>query len=268
MPFVELAESPHAPGIRPVSIHYREFGRGRPLVFLHGGWGYGVYPIDRQIEVFQSGFRILIPDRSGYGRSTRVPSEMPTDFHQRAAQETRAFLDALGIELAIFWGHSDGAVIGAMLGLRAPERCERLILEAFHFYRNKPGSRIFFERFTAHPEDLGEETRELLRQDHGDDHWQDVPRRNCGAWLRIADMVHRPDQDLYDGRLGDLRVPTLFLHGSLDPRTEPGEMEHVRKGLPQAEMRLVDNGKHSPHSETDAFLECNAIAEGFLRRAR
>src|SRR5437879_10835927 len=180
MPFVELAESPHAPEIRPIRIHYRKFGLGRPLVFLHGGWGYGVYPFERQIEAFKSQFRILIPDRTGYGSSTRVVGEMPMDFHQRAAQEMMAFLDALEIERAAFWGHSDGAVIGAMLGMRAAERCESLILEAFHFFRNKPNSRSFFERFTAHPEDLGEETRELLRQDHGDDHWQDVPRRNCG----------------------------------------------------------------------------------------
>ncbi|PYT48663.1 MAG: hypothetical protein DMG44_13675 [Acidobacteria bacterium] len=268
MPFVELAESPHAPEIRPIRIHYRKFGLGRPLVFLHGGWGYGVYPFERQIEAFKSQFRILIPDRTGYGSSTRVVGEMPMDFHQRAAQEMMAFLDALEIERAAFWGHSDGAVIGAMLGMRAAERCESLILEAFHFFRNKPNSRSFFERFTAHPEDLGEETRELLRQDHGDDHWQDVPRRNCGAWLRIADMVHRPDQDLYDGRLGELRVPVLFLHGRLDPRTEPGEMERVHNELPQAEMRFVRNGKHSPHSEADAFQECNAIAGEFLRSAR
>jgi pimeloyl-ACP methyl ester carboxylesterase len=266
MSFVELAESPHAPGIHPVRIHYREFGRGRPLVFLHGGWGYGVYPFERQIEAFEGQFRVLIPDRSGYGSSTRVPSEMPTDFHQLAAQETIAFLDALGIERTVFWGHSDGAVIGAMLGMRAAERCESLILEAFHFFRNKPNSRSFFERFTANPEDLGEETRELLRQDHGDVHWQNVPRRNCGAWLRIADQVQQPDEDLYDGRLSELRVPTLFLHGHLDPRTEPGEMERVGNELPQAEMQFVHNGKHSPHSETDASQECNAIAGEFLQR--
>ena len=264
MPFLELPDSPHAPGIRPVKIHYREFGHGRPLVFLHGGWGYKVYPFDRQIDAFKSQFRILIPDRSGYGRSTRVPGEMQADFHQRAAEETMALLDALAIERAVFWGHSDGAVIGAMLGMRAAERCESLILEAFHFFRNKPNSRSFFERFTAHPEDLGEETRELLRQDHGDDDWQNVPRRNCGAWLRIADMAGRPDEDLYDGRLGELRVPTLFLHGRLDPRTEPGEMERVRDELLQAEMRFVPNGKHSPHSEEAAYLECDAIAREFL----
>jgi pimeloyl-ACP methyl ester carboxylesterase len=258
--------SPHAPDIRPVTIHYREFGSGRPLVILHGGWGYGVYPFDRQIAAFTNQFCILIPDRSGYGHSTQVPGEMPLDFHQKAAAETIAFLDALGIEKASLWGHSDGAVIAAMIGLNAPGRCACLILEAFHNLRKKPGSRSFFERFSNRPEDVGEETRKLLAEDHGETHWQAVLRRNCGAWYRIADSVQRPDEDLYDGHLGDLRVPTLFLHGSLDPRTEPGEMERVRQALPRATMRFIANGRHSPHSEEDASQECNESADEFLRR--
>jgi 2-hydroxy-6-oxo-octa-2,4-dienoate hydrolase len=266
VPTLELLHSPHAPDLIPVTIHYREFGRGKPLVFLHGGWGYGVYPFDRQIEAFKNEFRILIPDRFGYGHSSRVAGEMPLDFHRRAAAETIFFLDALGIEGAALWGHSDGAVISAMTGLAAPERCECLILEAFHFLRRKPGSRSFFERFATHPEDLGEETKKLLALDHGEAQWPTVLRRNCTAWYRIADQVMRPDEDLYDGQLGKLAVPTLFLHGSLDPRTEPGEMDLVRGALPRATMKFVGNGKHSPHSEEAAFEECSAIAREFLRR--
>ncbi|HXJ05063.1 MAG TPA: alpha/beta hydrolase [Candidatus Acidoferrum sp.] len=265
MPTLELPHSPHAADLSPVIIHYREFGSGHPLVFLHGGWGYGVYPFDRQIEALKNEFRILIPDRSGYGHSTQISSEMPLDFHRRAARETIQFLDALGIKRAAFWGHSDGAVIAAMLGLEAPERCESLILEAFHFLRRKPGSRSFFERFATRPEDLGEETKNLLKQDHGETQWPAVLRRNCSAWFRIADLVQRPEEDLYDGRLRELTARMLFLHGSLDPRTEPGEMELVRRALPHAKMRFVGNGKHSPHSEEAAYEECNAIAREFLQ---
>lgn len=265
MPTVELLHSPHAPDLSPVTFYYRELGSGHPLVFLHGGWGYEVYPFDRQIKALKNEFRILIPDRSGYGHSTRVTGEMPLDFHRKAAAETIAFLDALGIERAVLWGHSDGAVIAAMLGLAAPERCECVILEAFHYLRRKPGSRSFFERFAAHPEDLGEETKKSLAEDHGETQWPAVLRRNCSAWFRLADQVQRPEEDLYDGRLGELAVPTLFLHGSLDPRTEPGEMERVRRALPQSAMRFIANGKHSPHSEESAFEECNAIAREFLR---
>jgi len=264
VPFVELPESPHAPGIEPVRIHYREQGSGRPLVFLHGGWGYGVYPIDRQIEAFQKERRIIAPERSGYGRSTQVTSKMPLDFHRRAAEETVAVLDALGIERATFWGHSDGAVIAAMIGLKAPERCEQLILEAFHYFRKKPSSRGFFERFSEHPEDLAEETQRLLAKDHGETYWQTVVRRNCEAWLRIADECVRPEGDLYDGRFGELEVPTMFLHGRFDPRTEPGELDCARKELPLATMKFVEKGQHSPHSEEAAYKECNRMLKEFL----
>ena len=268
MPTLELLHSPHAAGVSPVTIYYREFGSGSPLVILHGGWGYDLYPFDRQIAALERKFRILIPDRSGYGQSSPFAGEMALDFHRRAAAETIAFLDALGIEKAHLWGHSDGSVIAARMGLVAPERCASLILEAFHYLRRKPGSRTFFERFSARPEELGEETRKVLAEDHGEGKWQTVLRRNCGVWFRIADSVRRPDEDLYDGRLGELIVPTLFLHGSLDPRTEPGEMEMVRQAVPQATMRFVSNGKHSPHSETDAWRECNENAEQFLRNQR
>jgi haloalkane dehalogenase len=96
----------------PVRIYYREAGAGIPLVFLHGGWGYEVYPFDRAIEALRGRFRILIPDRSGYGRSTPL-TKLPADFHRRAAIEMARFLDALKIERAVLWGHSDGAVIAS-----------------------------------------------------------------------------------------------------------------------------------------------------------
>src|SRR5208282_5264374 len=59
MPFTDLKSSPHADGVSPVSIHYQDIGSGPPLVFLHGGWGYGVYPIDRQIEALRGQVRLL-----------------------------------------------------------------------------------------------------------------------------------------------------------------------------------------------------------------
>jgi 3-oxoadipate enol-lactonase len=281
MPFVELKNSPHAAGVRPVPIHYRDVGSGPPVVFLHGGWGYGVYPIDRQIgdrqiddgqigegqiEPLGGQFRFVIPDRSGYGQSARVPGQMPLDFHHRAAEETLLVLDALGIVRSVFWGHSDGAVIAAMIGLRAPERCERLILEAFHLYRGKPSSRRFFQRFARHPGEVNEKTRSLLAADHGAERWKQVIQRNCRVWLKLAAESARPDEDLYDGRLGELKVPVTFIHGRHDPRTEPGEMMHAQKSVPGAEVRFIEGGRHSPHSETAGWRECNEILRDLLAR--
>ena len=269
MPFIELPNSPHAPGIRPVKIHYRDVGGGQPIVFLHGGWGYGVYPIKRQIEAFKDQVRFIIPDRSGYGRSTRLLGQMPVDFHQRAAEETLLVLDALGIKRAIYWGHSDGAVIAAKIGLKAPEGCERLLLEAFHFEPGKPNSRSFFQQFAVHPEKVKEKTKKLLIADHGNDNnnkdrWKKVVQRNCRVWLELAAQSKRPSDDLYDGRLSKLKVPVTFMHGRGDPRTEPGEIERALKALPHARMRFVESGRHSPHSERKSWQECNEILSQFL----
>src|SRR5262249_43698212 len=93
----------------------------------------------------------------------------------------------------------------------------------------------------------------------GEPRWKDVVSRNTGAWLRIADESDPPDQDLYGGRLGELRVPTVFLHGEKDPRTQPGEMERLQSVLPEAEFRFVKGGQHSPHSEDAVIDDVNRI---------
>src|SRR5262249_36534288 len=211
-------------------------------------------------EVLSDRFRILIPDRTGYGQSTPIQA-MPADFHSRAAVETARFLDALGIERAILWGHSDGAVIAALLGLSAPARCHALILEAFHLTRNKASSVDFFRRMIEDPNQLGERTREALIRDHGPARWRRalhmngrrslrvVEMKGC-AWLEIAaDHRHR---DLYDGRLSQVSVRALFVHGARAPRTEPGELEAVRQQLPRATFHVIGEAGHSPHSEVRA----------------
>ena len=265
MPFVQLEQSPHARGARAVDIHYRDLGCGRTLVFLHGGWGYGVYRIQRQIDALQGQVRFVIPDRSGHGRSTRFAGGLPTDFHRRAAEETLLVLDALGIERTLFWGHSDGAVIAAQIGLMAPERCQHLILEAFHFYRKKPNSHdIFFQRFASHPEQVGENRQSLLAEDHGAEHWKNVVQRNCRVWLDLDGESMRPDEDLYNRCLGELRMPVTFVHGRHDPRTEPGEIEKAHQAVRSADLRFIEHGRHSPHSESAASREFTEILRGLL----
>jgi pimeloyl-ACP methyl ester carboxylesterase len=264
LPFLSLNHSPLAPQSTPVKIHYRETGSGPPLVFLHGGWGYGAYPFDRQAEAFKEHFKIVIPDRTGYGRSMRIES-LPVDFHRRAADEMMQTLDALDLDRAVLWGHSDGAVIATFMGLAAPGRFRGLILEAFHFFRLKPGSWEFFEKMMADPMQLGERLCSILPKEHGEDYWRTLLALNGGAWLKIAQESKHATDDLYAGRLSELRVPTLFIHGRLDPRTEPGEMEAVSRQLPRARIEMIEGARHSPHSERASAAESNRVAGEFFR---
>jgi pimeloyl-ACP methyl ester carboxylesterase len=267
LPFITIDESPLAPEISPIEIHYRETGSGSPLMFLHGGWGYDIYPFDRQIDGFGNRYRVIIPDRTGYGRSGRL-DHLPSDFHKRAAAETMRLLDTLHLERLVLWGHSDGAVIATLMGLASPDRFSGVILEAFHFYRSKPASREFFEVMAGDPGLLGERVAKTLAGEHGEDYWRKLIVNNGDAWLRIADEATHENKDLYEGKLSQLRVPALFIHGSRDPRTEPGEMDAVRAQAPRARIEIIEGGGHSPHSESASAMECNRVAGEFLASIR
>jgi pimeloyl-ACP methyl ester carboxylesterase len=268
VPIASLTTSPLVPGVSPVEIYYRDEGAGLPLVLLHGGWGYGLNPFNRQIEQLRDGFRILCPDRSGYGRSTRLVDDFAIDFHYRAAAETLSLLDALGLRRAFFWGHSDGAVIAAILGFTAPERVRGLILEAFHYFRVKPRSREFFEALAYQPEALGAELCAKFGLEFGADYWRQLITSHAKAWLQIALASSGPADDLYRGRLHEISAPTLFIHGRLDPRTEPGELDAVSLQLPRAEMQILEGAGHSPHSEIACADLVNTIAREFLAKQK
>ena len=263
MPSATLESSPLVPGVSPVEIYYREAGEGLPLVLLHSGWGNGLHPFQRQLENLSDEFRVICPDRSGYGRSTRMVGDFSVDFHFRAVVETLNLLDALGIERAFFWGHSDGAVIAAILGFTAPERVQGLVLEAFHYLRMKPGSRGFFEMLVEHPEGIGADLRERFANEFGPD-WHEMITSHSMAWLQMAFDSSYPGNDLYHGQLRNISAPTLFIHGELDPRTEPGELDAVRAELPHAEMRILEGAGHSPHSEAANAELATKIARDFM----
>jgi pimeloyl-ACP methyl ester carboxylesterase len=256
---VAIDSSPLLPGTQPIELHYRDGGRGAPLVLLHGGWGYGFYPHDDAIAKLDR--RFVIPDRTGYGGSPHI-AELPAKFHVAAAIETEKLLDALGIERPVVWGHSDGAVIATILALRHPERYEGIVVEAIHLAREKPHSRDFFLRMRDDPDAFGERVTRKLADEHGEDYWRTIIRAGGRAWL---DFEANPSGDLYDHRLGELRVPTLVIHGADDPRTEPGELDRMRHEVPAARIEMIEGGGHSPHSTRATAAQVTAIVDSFLR---
>jgi pimeloyl-ACP methyl ester carboxylesterase len=255
---VAIDSSPLLPGTRPIQLHYQAGGPGEPIVLLHGGWGYGFYPHDDAIT--KLGRRFVVPDRTGYGGSPHI-AELPRKFHVAAAIETEKLLDALGIGRSVLWGHSDGAVIATILALRDPKRYDGIIVEAIHLDREKPRSRDFFQQMVNDPDAFGERVTRKLADEHGADYWRTIIRAAGRAWLEIAAT---PNEDFYEHRLWELRVPLLVVHGADDPRTEPGELDRIHSEVPSARIEMIEGGGHSPHSTRATAAQVTAIVGSFI----
>lgn len=100
-------------------IWHASYGDGPPAVLLHGGlghsgnWGYQVPAI------LAAGYRVLVIDGRGHGRSTR--DDRPYSY-ELMASDTLAVMNALGIDRARFAGWSDGACTALVLASRTPAR--------------------------------------------------------------------------------------------------------------------------------------------------
>jgi pimeloyl-ACP methyl ester carboxylesterase len=262
MPYVRIAASPMIPGTEPVDLLCRDIGAGPgvPVLALHSGWGHAMYPFDAQAAALPD-HRFVIPDRTGYGQSPRIAA-LPPRFHTAAAIEQEAVVDALAIERCAIWGHSDGALIAAIMALRRPDRVAGLILEATHVDRVKPRSQAFFQAEVDDPDSFGPKVAARLAAEHGDDRWRTVLRSHGTAWLEFA---ARPDDDYFDHRLPELAVPAIIVHGVDDPRTEPGELDRLAARLPGAALHRLTGAGHSPHSERAACAQVTQIVASFLR---
>jgi pimeloyl-ACP methyl ester carboxylesterase len=98
---------------------------GHTVVLLHGNNFAGFY-FGGPIEVLRrEGFRVIVPDQIGYGRSSKPI--IPYNFHDMA-RNTRAILQHLNIPRVMVVGHSMGGMLAARFATQYPDLVERLVL--------------------------------------------------------------------------------------------------------------------------------------------
>lgn len=128
---------PHAVSYLPLMLYGQEVRiafmdvapvgqpNGHTVVLLHGNNFAGFYfggPID---ALRKEGFRVVVPDQIGYGRSSKPI--IPYNFHDMA-RNTRLVLQSLKVEQAMIVGHSMGGMLAARFATQYPEMTERLVL--------------------------------------------------------------------------------------------------------------------------------------------
>lgn len=100
---------------------------GKTVVLLHGKNFNGAYWKTTIEALTKEGFRVIIPDQIGFGKSSK-PTEYQFTF-QQLALNTKAVLDELKIDKIYLLGHSMGGMLATRFSLMYPETVEKLILE-------------------------------------------------------------------------------------------------------------------------------------------
>lgn len=249
-------------------MHYETYGRGQPVILLHGWLGsWGIW--QNLMETLGQNFRTYAMDFWGFGESGRKHNNFTVpDFISLVDN----FMEALGIPSAPLVGHSMGGTVSLGVAIEHPQRVEKVVVVgspivgsslspllklagyrpiAFLVY-NSPallrlGIRLFAGRITkpAH-------------------NWYQMQARDLSrttlesfllsiATLRETDL--RP-------RLSEVQVPTLGVFGVGDNIVHPKQYEPLKAGVPHAQIEVIEGARHFPMLDTpQRFVR---VLQGFL----
>ncbi|MGE3907152.1 MAG: alpha/beta fold hydrolase [Reyranellaceae bacterium] len=107
-------------------IFYRDWGKGRPVVFSHG-WPLTADAWDAQMLFLgRQGYRVIAHDRRGHGRSDQTWTGNHMDTY---ADDLAALMDHLDLKDAIMVGHSTGGgEVTRYLGRHGTKRVSKAVL--------------------------------------------------------------------------------------------------------------------------------------------
>jgi len=111
--------------VRNLHIGYVDQGSGDQVLLLIHGLGSNIKGWKRNIPVLAEHYRVITVDLPGYGYSSKDYYPYSLSFYAEVLTE---MLTKLGIDKAVFVGHSMGGQIAILAALEYPDRVSKLVL--------------------------------------------------------------------------------------------------------------------------------------------
>jgi pimeloyl-ACP methyl ester carboxylesterase len=109
-----------------VGIEYDVTGTGAPVILLHGFPDSGRLWRNQVPALAEAGFKAIVPDLRGYGRSDKPEGVAAYAMHL-LVQDVLAVLDDAGETRAHVVGHDWGAAVAWSLAAAVPDRVDQLV---------------------------------------------------------------------------------------------------------------------------------------------
>jgi pimeloyl-ACP methyl ester carboxylesterase len=230
-------------------IWHATYGYGSPVILLHGGLGHGGNWGYQVPALVGNGYRAVVIDSRGHGRSTRDARPYT---YELMASDVAAVMDTLGIEKAALVGWSDGACTALVLASKAPMR----VAGVFFFACNMDPSGA---------KDITEMTPILRRCINR--HMRDYERLSAtpDQFDEFSDAVGlmqktQPNFSAHD--LAEINVPVVIVQSEYDEFIRREHAEYLARSIPHAEFVLLPGVSHfAPLQRPEQF---NAAMLAFL----
>lgn len=109
--------------INGAKIYYEEYGKGEPLLFIHGNGG-NISGSSNRIEYFKSKYRVIAADSRGHGKS-----DMNTDSltYRQIASDLEGLVAHLKLDSLNIVGVSDGAIVSFIMGANGNTDIKKIV---------------------------------------------------------------------------------------------------------------------------------------------
>ena len=197
--------------VNGIELYYEQSGAGRPLIMVHGnGEDHTIF--NEAAAVLSEEFTVYAVDSRCHGQST----DTPTLHYRDMAADMLAFMEALGLEDVVFYGFSDGGIVGLMAAAQT-DRITALITSGANL--NPTGVKRWIQLLFRGVYALNKDKKFAL-------------------------MLTEPH--ITDEMLRSITARTLVLAGSRDLVNEE-ETRHIAQTVPDATLRILPGEGHGSY---------------------
>ena len=234
-----------------MKLFYKEFGSGKPFIFVHG------YPLDHTIWLplvpeLEKHARLILPDLRGHGQS---PAPVGVYSMELLAADLLALMDEMGLEKAVIAGHSVGGYIALHFTRDYPERLAGLVLVASHCFSDPPERKQIRLDTAEKVERTGKTdfiAESMLPNLTPDKVLQEKLRliiekaKPAGVAGILRGMAQRNDTCEV---LSNLNVPTVIIAGELDKHLSIEKAQQMADMMKKPWLEIIPGAGHMPMME-------------------
>jgi len=238
--------------VEDISIGYRVFGSGYPLILIMGYGSTMNLWESALINKLAAQYNVIIFDNRGIGSSNIGTKSFSLE---QFSDDTAGLMDALGIEQANVLGWSMGSLIAQELVLRHRSKVNKLILYSAHCSTEMfpPNPKIIEQLtdLTGTPQERGMRFISTLFPEN----WL----QNNGN--RIGEIFFRPMGNLPEetfqkqsmaisewngsaSQLGEIQSPVLLITGNEDCLVPPQNSYFLHEKITNSQLEIIENGGH------------------------